>query len=108
MKNKEVITVLNNFTKIETLKLGGSITKKLIKNKKALLAQWEIIDETRKKIIEHNTVGEEFNTENADKEFSIVLNEASNVELELFPIDQLEQFNDLTLEQYEILATFTE
>lgn len=103
MKNKEVIGLLNNFKKIEDLKLGGIITKALLKNKKALVKAWEEVDEVRKKIVEQYTENGELNIELADKEFGLVLEAEADVVLEKFSSGQLDQFKDLTLEQHEVL-----
>lgn len=108
MKNKEVIGLLNNFNKIETLKLGGLKTKALLKNKKALIKAWEEIDETRKKILEQCTEDGILNEALADKEFKEVLDAEADIELSKLNMAELDQFVDLTLEQYEILDLMSE
>lgn len=107
MKNKEVIGILNNFNKLETLKLGGVITKSLLKNKRVLLSLWEEIDETRKKIIEQYTEDGVLDESKANEEFGKVLNLDVNATFEIIPEEKLDQFNDITLEQYELLSYFS-
>jgi hypothetical protein len=109
MKNIEVFTTLDKISKIENLKLGGVKLKIVLKNKKSLIKSAEDLNEVKKKLIEQYTEEGVLNTELANKEWQEVLSGDSDVILEkVFSTAELDQFSDLTLEQYEILELMSE
>lgn len=117
MKNKEIITVLNGFAKIEKLKLGGKKLKVILNNKKVLVSAFTAIEVTRKALVEkYKTVGaldgeEQFTPENLEKvnsEWLAIAETDSKVELTMLNSAELDQISDITLEQMEVLMTMAE
>lgn len=114
IKNKQILPILEGIKKIEHLKLGGVKTKVLLSNRKALLAAFEELDEVRKKLVDqYKEPGEEvvFSDANRDlieAEWKLVNEQESSVELLKMNSAELDQFNDLTLEQMEVLDLMSE
>jgi hypothetical protein len=110
LKNIDVVPVLDGIKKIENLKLGGVKLKKILKNKRELINVQVELEDVKKKLIEQHTDSEgKLNEAEANKEWFAVLNDRMSYTLEkVFSIGELDQFKDLTLEQYEILDLMSE
>ena len=118
MKNVEVIPMLNGIAKIADLKLGGVELKAILKNKKALVAAYEDLEEVRKKLIEqYKSPAEEgsdeikFTDENQkliDAEWQKVSFDKADVELVKLNSAKFDQLTGITLEQMEALEMMAE
>ncbi len=119
MKNKEIKKIVKNISKIEDLKLGGLKLKVVLKNKKTLVKVDEELDELLQKLVkqygtpmENEPTKVTFTPENnvlLNKEWSDVLDAESDIKLDkVFNVAELDQFSDLTLEQYEVLELMSE
>lgn len=109
IKNSQVIPVLEAIAKIEKIKLNGQILKTIVKNKKSLLKAYEELEEVKKKILETHVDAEgKLIEEEANKEWVNVLGIDTDVILDKFNSNLLDQYSDLTLEQYEILSIMAE
>jgi len=114
IKNKQILPILEGIKKVEHLKLGGIKTKILLNNKKTLLAAFEELEEVREKLIDqYKEPGEEIifsntNRELIEAEWRLVNEQESGVELLKMNSAELDQFNDLTLEQMEVLDLMSE
>lgn len=117
IKNVQILPILEGIKKIEGLKLGGVKTKVLLKNKKALIAAYEDLQEVQKKLVEqysHKEDGAEevkFTKENEEiinKEWKEINLSDSGVVLAKMNAAELDQFSDLTLEQMEVLDLMSE
>lgn len=104
MKNIEIVTILERLGKIEGLKFGGVKLKIILKNKKTLVQCNDDLNEVRKKLVEQYTTDGKLDELTATEEWKKLLMEESFITLDkVFDITELDQFSDLTLEQYEIL-----
>lgn len=116
IKNKQLLPILEGIKKISSLKLGGVRTKIILKNQKSLFTAFEELEEVKKKLVEqYGTIGEDgkvtFTEENnklIEKEWVDVNEQDSGVTLLKLNSAELDQFSDLTLEQYEVLDLMSE
>ncbi len=117
MKNIEVFAILNKISKIENLKLGGVKLKIVLKNKKAVIKDIEDLEEVKKKLIEQYNPDKLESLDQLPKEVQdnlnkdwndVLMSESSLVLDKVFSVPELDQFSDLTLEQYEVLELMSE
>lgn len=109
MKNADIVPFLNGIAKIEGLKLGGLKLKTILKNKRELIKAHEDLENLKKKIVEQYTEDGVFNETEANKEWSTVMFSPLTNKIDaVFVVGELDQFKDLTLEQYEILDLMCE
>ncbi len=117
IKNKQILPILEGIKKIEGLKLGGIKTKIILKNKKSLTEAYQELEEVKKKLIEQyegvqledgSFKFSEENTILVNKEWINLHESLSGIILIKINSAELDQFNDLTLEQMEILDLMSE
>lgn len=125
MKNKEVPKYLDAIEDVKDLKLGGTITLLLVKNKKILNDGWDTLEATRldicKRVSEREENGEPKMNEDksnyvftpeskkqASDEYNEMMENDSGLVLFTFPLGLLQQFKDITLSQMESLMLFVE
>jgi len=117
IKNKQILPILEGIKKIECLELGGVKTKILLKNKKMLTTAFEELEEVRKNLIDQyegikqgdgSIKFSETNTPLINNEWLRLNESLSDIELLKMNSAELDQFNDLTLEQMEVLDLMSE
>lgn len=128
MKNSELKAALDNIDIAKDIKLGGTITLALVRNKKKLEAAYKTFNETREELCKQHAEKDEsgkikttpigtngfeyvFTSEGLDlfnKEFQEIYNADSDVTLDKFNEAILEKYADLTVTQMESLMFFAE
>jgi hypothetical protein len=121
MKNGQILNHLQAIESLKEIKLGGTISLALIKNKKKLIDAYKLIEELRVELCDKSADKDEngspkkdgdkyiFSEENEiqlNKDFAEILEKESDIELVKFNDKILEQFSDITPYQIEALSLF--